>query len=151
MDEFENLLINLYTQEHKWYKLPSEFRKSAKTKGDDGSGAKEMYYTTLDNKEISDYPASDDKNIFIVGRYEWDYYYDEDSYDIREGYFLSIATIMPFNDYLNAEDVYTILDTEIEAIQLLNSQYISIATVFDNAKKQALNISDRINDFLKGK
>lgn len=151
MDKIEDLVLDLYTENHRWYKLPSEFRKNANTKGIDGSRTIEMYYTNKDNKKISDYPASDVRDIIVVGRYEWDYYYDEDSYDIRDGYFLSIATIKAFNDFLDAEDVYTILDNEVEAIQLLNNQYISIALVFDNAKKQALNISNRIDDFLKGK
>ncbi|MFL2101316.1 hypothetical protein [Desemzia sp. FAM 23989] len=151
-NEVEELMVSLYEGNNKWYKLPIEFKNNANAKNTNSANNKEMYYTTDENKKLADYVVSDEIHLIIVGRYEWEYYYDEDSYDLRDGYFISFATPNISNSRLDPENVYTVDDKDIEPIKIgigREIKYLSIQVLFDKAKRNALDITSFINNFLK--
>lgn len=150
MDKYQKLIQALYENtEKKWHILPRELYTNARSNNYNGSNILEMYYTTDNNQTIEDYPDMTDIKIIIVGRYSWDYYFDEDHFEIRDGFFITLATLRHPYEKFDPSDVISIDDNQIEPIYIgVPIRFLSIEILFNKAKEDSLDIDSFINDFI---
>lgn len=148
MDKYQQLIKSLYTNDDKkWYRLPENLYVNSRSTANSGSEVIEIYYTTNTNQAIDDIPRNQEIKIVMVGRYLWKYYYEEEQYELKDGYFISLATLKSPHEMFDPSDVISIDDTQIDPIYLgAPVTFISIELLFKRVKE----VSFDVNSFLDG-
>lgn len=150
MGKYDELIKSLYeNQQKKWHKLPHRLYTNARSNNFNGSRILEMYYTTNTNEKIEEYEGVGDIKLIIVGRYSWDYYFDEDQFEVKDGFFISLATLQPPFELFIPSDVISIDDNQVDPIPMVGTiRYLSIEILFNKVKEDSLDIDNFIKDFI---